>query len=203
MGTSGQIGGTASSTGTLVADIVPHPSVLSASFTATGNLRVTFDTPLKTGVESHFATGFVYQVGATTYTGTSVSSVSNDTINIAIPDLGSTSATGVLMVATGAAWGVPVEGSYNYGTGGVLVTDVISPAITVFSTGTTAYYTSFYSGSIVFNYTISENLVGAGDTRITFTRAGGNTDTLKIHNITLPANLTAGAHSETIDLALL
>lgn len=35
MGTSGQIGGTATATGTMVADVIPHPSVLSASFNAT------------------------------------------------------------------------------------------------------------------------------------------------------------------------
>ena len=87
-----------------MADIVPHPSVLSASFTSTGNLRVKFDTALKTDTGSHFATGFVYQVGAVTYTGTSISSISDDIINVLIPDVGSTSATGILTVATGAAW---------------------------------------------------------------------------------------------------
>ncbi len=104
MGLSNNTGTPASATGTMVADIIPHPSVLSASFTSTGNLAVKFDTNLKTDTGSHSATGFVYQIGATTYTGTAINSVSSDTLNITITDLGSTSVTGTLSVMTGAAW---------------------------------------------------------------------------------------------------
>lgn len=159
MGLSLNIGTAASATGTLVADTVPHPSVLSASFTSTGNLSVKFNTTLKTDTGSHSATGFVYQVGATTYTGTSVSSIATDTINLSIPNLSGTSATGTLTIATGSVWGASAEGSYNYGTGGITIADAVNPGITSFATGTTAYYTNFYSGSLVFNYTVSENLV--------------------------------------------
>lgn len=87
MGTSGQLGAAASATGTLVADIVPHPSVLSAAFTSTGNLSVKFNTTLQSNTGSHSATGFFYQVGATAYTGITVSSVASDTINLSISNL--------------------------------------------------------------------------------------------------------------------
>ncbi|EKD30047.1 MAG: BNR repeat-containing glycosyl hydrolase [uncultured bacterium (gcode 4)] len=203
MGTSGNLWGAASATGTLVADIVPHPSVLSASFTSTGNLRVKFDTALKTDTGSHFATGFVYQVGAVTYTGTSISSISDDIINVLIPDVGSTSATGILTVATGAAWWVPVDGSYNYGSWWIAVWDAINPGITGYSTGTVSYYTDFYSGSLVFNYTVSENLLWAGNTQILFTRVWWNADTSKVYYISDSAKLTSWAHSETVNLSSL
>lgn len=203
MGTSGQLGTPASATGTLTYDTVPHPSTLSASFTSTGILSVKFNTNLKTDTWSHSATGFVYQIGTTTYTGISVSSVSTDTINITIPDTGNTSATGTLSIATGSVWGVPVAGSFNYETGGVIITDATSPTITTFSTGTTAYYTNFYSGSLLFNYTVSENLVWAGGTKIVFTRVWGNIDTSKTAYITTPVNLLAGSHTETINLVSL
>lgn len=62
MGLSLNLGAPASATGTMVADVIPHPSVLSASFTSTGNLAVKFDTNLKADTGSHYATGFVYQV---------------------------------------------------------------------------------------------------------------------------------------------
>lgn len=172
MGTSGQLGNSASATGTMVADIVPHPSVLSASFTSTGNLRVNFNTNLQTDLSAHSATGFVYQIGATTYTGTSVSSVSSSAINITIPDTGTTSATGTLSIDTGSVLGTSGIGAINFGTGGISITDAVSPSISAFSTGTTAYFGTFYSGSLAWNYTVSENLVGAGDTKIAFTRVG-------------------------------
>lgn len=117
MGLSLNVGNPASATGTLVADIIPHPSVVSASFTSTGNLRVTFDANLKTDTGSHTATGFVYQIGGVTYTGSTISSVSTNILNINIPELPNTGSTGTLSVMTGAAWGLPVEGSYGYGTG--------------------------------------------------------------------------------------
>lgn len=117
MGTSGQMGSTASATGTMVADVIPHPGVLSASFAATGSLRVKFDTTLNSATGAHSATGFTYQVGATTYTGTSITSISSDTINVAIPDLGNTSATGTLTLGTGAVLGTATAGAINYATG--------------------------------------------------------------------------------------
>ncbi|MDD4151216.1 MAG: hypothetical protein PHR68_01250, partial [Candidatus Gracilibacteria bacterium] len=203
MGTSLNIGTPASATGILIADVVPHPSVLSASFTSTGNLRVKFDTPLKTDLSIHSATGYVFQVGGTTYTGTSISSVSNDTINVTIPDVVNTAATGTLSVSTGAAWGVPVDGSFNNATGGVLVSDSISPNISSFTNKTVSYYNGFYSGSIDISYNISETLKAAGSTKIEFSRVGGNSDVVKTYYITDPSKLTSGTHTISIDLASL
>ncbi|MDD5213779.1 MAG: lamin tail domain-containing protein [Candidatus Gracilibacteria bacterium] len=203
MGTSLNLGNPASATGTLVSDIVPHPSVLSATFTNTQNLQVKFDAPLKTDLSIHSASGFIFQVAGTTYTGTSISSVSNDTINVTIPNIINTAATGTLNVLTGATWGVPVDGSYNNATGGVLISDSIAPNISNFATGSTAYYQNYYSGSIDFNYTISEALKSGGSTNIQFTRVGGNNDALKTYYITNISNLTTGSHTEHINLASL
>ncbi len=190
----------ASATWTLISDVVPHPSVLSASFTSTGNLRVKFDTALKTDLSSHNASLFVFQAWWTTYTWTSVSSISNDTININIPNLTNTASTWTLSVFTWAAWWVPVDGSFNNASSWVLISDAISPNIINFSTWSTSYYSNFYSWTLAFNYNISENLKAGWFTNIQFTRIWWNTDILKTYSITNTSNLTTWSHTENIDL---
>lgn len=203
MWTSWELWTPASATWSLVADVVPHPSVLSAKFTSTQNLQVKFDADLKTDLSIHNATWFVFQVSWTTYTWTSISSVSNDTINVTISDLINTASTWTLDVFTWAAWWVPVDGSYNNATWWVLITDGTAPIISNFATWSTAYYQNYYSWILNFNYTVSETLKAWGSTSIQFTRIWWNVDTVKTYYITNTANLTSWSHTESVNLATL
>ncbi len=198
MWTSLNIWTPASATWTLVSDVVPHPSVLSAKFTTKTNLSVKFDTPLKEWTSNHFATWFVYQVWWNTFTWLTINSISNDTINVWISDLWNTYSTWILSIATWAVWGVPVDGSYNYSSWNILISDYTLPEIT-FSTWTLSSHNWFYSWSLDFNYTTSEDLQW-WNTRIEFQRVWWNIDTIKYYYITDSLKLSSGSKSINIDL---
>ena len=91
------------SAATLTADTVAHPTILSARFTSNTNLQITTNATLDTTTTSHSGSLITYQIGSSTYTGTAIASVSSAVLNVTIPALGSTAATGATLIAqTGA-----------------------------------------------------------------------------------------------------
>ena len=205
LGTSGQIGTPGcSSTAVLTADTVSHPSVLSASFVGGTILQLTTDATLDTTLTNNSGGLVSYQVAGTTHTGTAVASVSGKTINITIPSLPSTASTGTsLIVATGALH--VASGGYNnyFSSGGLTITDGQAPTITSFATGTIAGYANFYSGSLTFNYTLSETLTGNNLTTLIFTRTAGNPSSAKTYQINASQYLATGSDSISVNLVTL
>ena len=161
MGTDGTYGTAGCSTvATLTADAVAHPVITSAQFTTDTNLELTTNATLDTATGSFSGGLITYKIGATTYTGETVTSINAKKLNITIPALGNLGATGgTLIIQTGAirAGG----GGYNdyFSSGTLAISDGQAPTITSLSTGTTSPYGGFYSGSIVLNYTFSEPML--------------------------------------------
>ena len=73
--------------------------------------------------------------------------------------------------------------------------------MTNFGTGTASVYNGFYSGSLAFTFQFAEQMSGGGNTKIQFTRIGGNTDAspTKIYNLTNTTDLSVGSKTVTID----
>lgn len=188
----------------LTGDIVQHPTITSAKFTSNTNLELTTDATISSTLSNNSWSLVSYQIWATTYTWITVSSVNGNKINITIPTIWNTSATwGNLTVHTwvinaSAGW----FNNYFY-SWSIVITDWQAPTIQIFSTWTTSSYNWFYTWSIAFNYTISENLAWAWNTKIVFTRIWWNSDSgsPRTFNITNPADLTSGSKTININLA--
>lgn len=185
------------------ADVVQHPTVLSARFTSDTNLELTTDATLSATGSNHSGALVSFTIGGTAYTGTSIGSVNGTKLNVTIPTLGGNlAATGTsLVLATGAL--NAAAGGFNnfFSSGSFAITDGQVPTIPLFSTGTVSVYQNFYSGSVVFNYSFGE-LMSSAD--FYFVRTGGNSDSTGTHIVPITnTNLTLGAHSGSIDLTTL
>lgn len=73
-----------------------------------------------------------------------------------------------------------------------MIADAQNPTVTSFSKTTAAGYGTFHTGSVAFAYTFGETMLGAGSTRLEFTRTAGNSDNVTHSvNITAPSELAA------------
>ncbi len=189
-----------SATWTIVSDIVPHPTVLEAKMTSKTNLQVLYDIDLNTFTWAHSATWFLVDIWWNIFTWKTVSSVFWDRVNIEIDDIWTTSFSWVLNMSTWAVYWLPVEWSYAYWTWGIKIIDNIVPEIS-FVKNTNSLYNNFYTWSLNFTYTTSENLKSSWYTKIEFTRVWWNASPNKYYYIIDDSKLVSWTHNINVDLS--
>lgn len=192
-----------SSATTLTSDTVTNATILSAEFTSGTNLELTTDTTVHTTLSSHSGALVQFDVWWTTYTWYDVWSVDWTKINITISSLSNTASTwSSLIVFTWAirsgAWGF----NNYFSSWSLIISDAQVPTITSFTKSTSAWYSIFYSGSISFWYTFSEDMESWWSTYIEFTRTWWNADsTIHVQNLTIPSDLTSWVKTNSVDLS--
>lgn len=188
----------------IVTDVVQHPNILSAKFSSPTNLELTTDATLDTDLNTHSGELITFQIWANTFTGTAVLWVDSKKINITIPNLWNLAATWSNLIAQ--TWAIhSFSGWFNnyFSSGSLIITDWQTPTITGFSTWTVSPYNWFYTWSLSINYTLWETLLAGWNSYIRFSRVGWNAAPDINYNITNSADLTAWAHTISINLATL
>lgn len=199
-----------SSAATLTWDVVLHPNVLSAKFTSDTNLEITTDTTLKTDITQHTWTYVTFEMWWTTYSWTDVASIDWKKLNITVASLNNTAATwsNLLLQTWAIRW---IDWWYNdyFSSGSLIVTDSQLPTIDSFTQTVSPVYTSgswasFYSWSIAFSYSFSEEMNTWWTVYLEITRESWSSDVSTYYDfITNPTELTSWAHTHSIDISTL
>lgn len=192
-----------SSSVSMVADTVAHPTVLSAKFTSDTNLEITTDATLSTTPSDHNASLISFTYNSQSKVWTSISSINWKKINVTIPSLWNNAwAVWTNLVV----WTWAIRASvwwYNNNQTFASITDGQAPTITWFANNTTSFYSNFFSWSITLAYTTNEVLQWWWSTRVEFVKTAWNTSTTKVFNITTASNLLSWSHTQVIDLKAL
>lgn len=188
----------------IITDVVQHPNILSARFNSPTNLELTTDATLDTDLNTHSGELITFQVWGNTFTGTAIPSVDSKKINITIPNLWNLAATGSALIAqTGAIHSFSGWFNNYFSSGSLIITDGQNPTITSFSTWTVSPYENFYTGSLNLSYTLWEALQASWNSYIRFSRVWWNAWADINYNITNSSDLTAGAHTISVNLVSL
>lgn len=181
-------------------DNVINPSILSAKFISDNILEIQSDLNLKTDVSQHLSYSedsiITYEVWWTTYTWTSVLSISWDRIQIQIPSLWWTWLSWANLTLW--TWAIKADSWwYNNFISWILISDWVNPEISSFSLDSTSSYTTwswadFYSWNLDFSYNFSEEMKAWWATKFQFIRESWNPDSIS-HNslVTGAADLTS------------